>query len=171
MDPPSPAILVTGGLPGEANLTCEVLRGDGSHWCSLPDLGQARHGHTQTGLVACGGEGALFSCSTFAQSAWHTSHSLPRPRTHHSAWSPAPGPAPGPAHHYDLHARLLVKEERLGGGGLGSPDSYQAAFKPYSSGDQENVPQHANIQPKVDRVPAAAPPRVRNVDNCSIPPT
>ena len=73
---------------------------------------------------------------------------------------------PGPAHHYDLHARLLVKEERLGGG-----DSYQAAFKPYSSGDQENVPQHANIQPKVDRVPAAAPPRVRNVDNCSIPPT
>ena len=96
MDPPSPAILVTGGLPGEANLTCEVLRGDGSHWCSLPDLGQARHGHTQTGLVACGGEGALFSCSTFAQSAWHTSHSLPRPRTHHSAWSPAPAPAPGP---------------------------------------------------------------------------
>lgn len=94
MDPP--AILVTGGLPGEANLTCEVLRGDGSPWCSLPALGQARHGHTQAGLVACGGEGALFSCSAFAQSAWHTSHSLPRPRTHHSAWSPAPAPAPGP---------------------------------------------------------------------------
>ena len=92
---------------------------------------------------------------------------------HASPPGPAPAPAPGPAHHYDLHARLLVKEERLGGGGggLGSPDSYQAAFKPYSSGDQENVPQHANIQPKVDRVPAAAPPRVRNVDNCSIPPT
>ena len=92
MDPP--AILVTGGLPGEANLTCEVLRGDGSPWCSLPALGTARHGHTQAGLVACGGEGALFSCSTFSQSAWHTSHSLPRPRTHHSAWSPAPAPGP-----------------------------------------------------------------------------
>ena len=66
---------------------------------------------------------------------------------------PAPAPAPGPAHHYDLHARLLVKEERLGGSGLGSPDSYHAAFKPYTSPDQENVPQHANMQPKVDRVP------------------
>ena len=75
---------------------------------------------------------------------------------HASPPGPAPAPAPGPAHHYDLHARLLVKEERLGGSGLGSPDSYHAAFKPYTSPDQENVPQHANMQPKVDRVPISS---------------
>ena len=52
--------------------------------------------------------------------------------------------------HYDLHARLFVKEERLGGlGGVTEAASYNTAFKPYSQpspADQENVPQHANQQ-------------------------
>ena len=57
--------------------------------------------------------------------------------------------------HYDLHARLFVKEERLGGG-LGGVEaaSYNTAFKPYSSAspaDQENVPQHENQQ-KVNQI-------------------
>ena len=51
--------------------------------------------------------------------------------------------------HYDLHARLLVKEERLGS----IAESYNTAFKPYvhggSSPDQENIPHHANQQVKV----------------------
>lgn len=49
--------------------------------------------------------------------------------------------------HYDLHARLLVKEERL------APENYSqaTAFKPYSNSppDQENVPQQTNQQLKV----------------------
>ena len=51
--------------------------------------------------------------------------------------------------HYDLHARLFVKEERLGGIGGVEVASYNTAFKPYSSAgpaDQENVPHHANQQ-------------------------
>ena len=52
--------------------------------------------------------------------------------------------------HYDLHARLFVKEERLGGlGGVTEVASYNTAFKPYSQpspADQENVPHHANQQ-------------------------
>ena len=64
--------------------------------------------------------------------------------------------------HYDLHARLFVKEERLAGlGGLGGVTevaSYNTAFKPYCSAaspaDQENVPHHANHQKvKVSSVP------------------
>lgn len=65
--------------------------------------------------------------------------------------------------HYDLHARLFVKEERLAGlGGLGGvtevTGSYNTAFKPYcgaaSPADQENVPHHANQQKvKVSSVP------------------
>ena len=51
--------------------------------------------------------------------------------------------------HYDLHARLFVKEERLA-----ASDNYSqaTAFKPYSGAqtqDQENVPQQANQQLKV----------------------
>lgn len=56
-----------------------------------------------------------------------------------------------PEQHYDLHARLLVKEERLGG--LGGPsESYSSsgtAFKPYSSPGQENVPHNQNQPAKV----------------------
>ena len=50
--------------------------------------------------------------------------------------------------HYDLHARLFVKEERLASIG----ENYNTAFKPYNSTsptDQENVPHHANQQNKV----------------------
>ena len=55
-----------------------------------------------------------------------------------------------PEQHYDLHARLLVKEERLGG--LGGPsESYSSgtAFKPYASPGQENVPHNHNQPAKV----------------------
>ena len=50
--------------------------------------------------------------------------------------------------HYDLHARLFVKEERLASIG----ENYNTAFKPYASvsPDQENVSHHANTQNKVN---------------------
>ena len=58
-----------------------------------------------------------------------------------------------PEQHYDLHARLLVKEERLGS----LPSNIEpycpspTAFKPYSSPGQENLPlpQHVNQPTKV----------------------
>ena len=66
-----------------------------------------------------------------------------QPRLHSSPEQP----------HYDLHARLFVKEERLGSLVGGEPASYHTAFKPYCStspADQENVPHHANQQQKVN---------------------
>ena len=60
-----------------------------------------------------------------------------------------------PEQHYDLHARLLVKEERLGGSlGPSSESSYPpagTAFKPYCSPGQENVPHHPNQSGKVSK--------------------
>ena len=58
-----------------------------------------------------------------------------------------------PEQHYDLHARLLVKEERL----ASLPPNIEpycpspTAFKPYSSPGQENLPlpQHVNQPAKV----------------------
>ena len=58
-----------------------------------------------------------------------------------------------PEQHYDLHARLLVKEERLASlpPNIEPYCSSPTAFKPYSSPGQENLPlpQHVNQPTKV----------------------
>ena len=42
------AILVSGGAPlASAGRAVEVLRGDGSPWCKLPDLPDTRYWHSQ----------------------------------------------------------------------------------------------------------------------------
>ena len=44
----SAAILVSGGAPlASAGRAVEVLRGDGSPWCKLPDLPDPRYWHSQ----------------------------------------------------------------------------------------------------------------------------
>ena len=48
------AIIVTGGTHGARS--AELLHGNGSHWCSLPDLPEGRMFHSQTGPEACGGK-------------------------------------------------------------------------------------------------------------------
>ena len=53
------AIIITGGdvyfnTSTQWN-TVELLRSNGSYWCSLPDLPGPRLSHTQNGLIACGG--------------------------------------------------------------------------------------------------------------------
>ena len=59
----------------------EILRSNGSYWCSLPDLPDDRSGHTQSGLIACGGHGRrdsdiMSSCSSFSNGEWIKSHQL-----------------------------------------------------------------------------------------------
>ena len=44
---------MTGGVGGDTSLvSVEVLKEDGSPWCSLPDLPDNRHLHSQTGLLS-----------------------------------------------------------------------------------------------------------------------
>ena len=60
----SSAIIVTGGYGAETSV--ELLLDDGSPWCRLPNLPGPMQGHTQSGLVACGGGGGSgTSCVTF----------------------------------------------------------------------------------------------------------
>ena len=78
------AILVTGG---NAGTSAEVLLEDGTPWCSLPGLPEDRHGHTQSGLVTCGGLYTLSSCVTFTDGGWSWSHNLTHERYEHSSWT------------------------------------------------------------------------------------
>ena len=64
----------------------ELLHGDGSPWCSLPDLPEARYQHTQTGLEACGGRNNsahFFTCVRLEAGSWTQSHQLVEPREDH----------------------------------------------------------------------------------------
>ena len=60
---------------------------DGVSWCSLPDLPNETKRHTQSGLVACGGNEDGFSCWTFSSGVWNKSHTLMNRRDLHSAWN------------------------------------------------------------------------------------
>ena len=67
----------------------ELLLDDGTPWCSLPDLPEGRRGHTQTRLVACGGDvtSVRTSCVTFTDGSWTSSHSLTSNRYYHNSWT------------------------------------------------------------------------------------
>jgi len=83
------AIMITGGDTETRWVTVELLRSDGSFWCSLPDLPGPRVYHTQNGLVTCGGRMSLSpgpSCVTFTSGEWFKSHSLIKDRTDHFSW-------------------------------------------------------------------------------------
>ena len=84
-------IIVSGGL---SSLSVELLLGDGSS-CWLPSLPARRSGHTQSGLVICGGgseylpgseAATLTSCATLEAGVWTTSHSLQQQRWGHLGW-------------------------------------------------------------------------------------
>ena len=86
------AIIITGGdSSASASIrSVEILRENGSYWCSLPDLPDVRDQHTQSGLVTCGGyhSSTMTSCLTFSSGQWRISHQLQytRSRWQHSSW-------------------------------------------------------------------------------------
>ena len=85
------AIIITGGDPNSKSV--EVLREDGSFWCTLSDFDSPRSWHTQSGFTACGGEymedeyfnDTKTSCVTLG-SSWCESHKLQCLRHKHSSW-------------------------------------------------------------------------------------
>ena len=84
-------IIITGGSGDYyhgTGVSVEVLRANGSSWCSLPDMPQDRQEHTQSGLVACGGfdHSSRASCVTFANGSWSQSHHLQEERADHTSW-------------------------------------------------------------------------------------
>ena len=87
------AIIVSGGYIDSMiyEKSVEVLHSDGTPWCSLPDLPEARSYHSQTGLLTC--DGAMStkktgtSCIKFSEGKWKPSHKLKEERNSHSSWA------------------------------------------------------------------------------------
>ena len=82
-------IIITGGKTGTGEPTVELLDEDGTLICNLPNLPDERFGHTQTGLMACGGGNRTYSistCLTFQNGSWTYSH-MTEARFSHSSWN------------------------------------------------------------------------------------
>ena len=80
------AIIVTGD-DGVNGRTSELLWSNGTSLCSLPDLPDNHNGHTQSGLVTCGGYNTRTSCYTLTNGTWTKSHTLRYERIDHSSWT------------------------------------------------------------------------------------
>ena len=73
----------------DVNFMVEVLKIDGTAWCTLPDL-PGEHGrkeHTQSGLLTCGGIMTQHDCIRFSEGQWNTSHEGLYNKFSHCAWS------------------------------------------------------------------------------------
>ena len=79
------AIIITGG--GYFPLSVEVLKSNGSSWCSLADLPEKRRDHSQSGLIACGGLSTTDTCVKFSNGTWTQSHDNLDTRIGHMSWS------------------------------------------------------------------------------------
>jgi len=86
-------VIVTGGSGvHDGHRHAEVILGDGTT-CLLPSLpqGQGAYGHSQSGLMYCGGDNTEDSCLTFSAGTWAPSHTLLASRRWHSVWDSYPG--------------------------------------------------------------------------------
>ena len=87
------AIIITGGRTGrgveDETTKVQLLHQNGTLICNLPSLPEGRFGHTQNGLIACGGGNYSHfrsTCSTFHNGFWLESYNLTEPRYEHSSW-------------------------------------------------------------------------------------
>ena len=82
-------IMITGGwTPNDDRKRVELLYQDGTHMCELEPLPDMRIGHTQSGLITCGGSFTQDSCLIFSLSdgTWQNHGStLKQPRGAHSS--------------------------------------------------------------------------------------
>ena len=82
-------IMITGGwTPNYDQKLVELLYPDGTHMCELEPLPDMRVGHTQSGLITCGGLYTKDSCLIFSLSngTWQNHGStLKQPRRGHSS--------------------------------------------------------------------------------------
>ena len=94
------AFLMTGGYRGATIKSTEMFLPSSNTSCTLPELPQGRHYHTQDGGLLCGGgygggsSGSTTqnSCERFSAGTWtRTSHNFREPRFLHVSWSTAEG--------------------------------------------------------------------------------
>jgi len=85
------AIVITGGGDDTVRRKVEVLKKDGTPWCTLPDLPFKRDSHTQSGWTVCGGR--VSDCTTFdlETRTWGSPVRLRKARFGHSSWTTSRG--------------------------------------------------------------------------------
>ena len=80
-------VLVTGGYGDTESVktSVELLSSNGTRLCSLPNLPEKSHWHSQTGYVTC----MRKSCVTFSSGRWKKTHTWEksRSRVDHTAWA------------------------------------------------------------------------------------
>ena len=82
---------MTGGRTGfgTGDALVQLLDEKGTFICDLPNLPERRLGHTQNGLVTCGGGNFTYSsstCLTLQNGLWTESYNLTEPRYEHMSW-------------------------------------------------------------------------------------
>ena len=92
------AVLMTGGYWGQRDRdlpkSAEIYHPDSGSACILPDLPDNREGHTQNGLLLCGGVFTDKSCRKWntIMGSWDlVTESLTWFRQHHTSWTPVNG--------------------------------------------------------------------------------
>ena len=90
-------VLITGGADGDDRKSSEIYNPFTKTSCYLPQLPDARGGHSQNAGLTCGGayyapEGAN-TCVKWnpASGTWNHSHTLKRSRTGHVSWATESG--------------------------------------------------------------------------------
>ena len=90
-------VLITGGYE-LGNIESEIYDPLTKTSCMLPNITYNRAGHTQDGLLLCGGGDGLsaddkttLTCLTWSQGTWNVSHHLIFRRMNQVSWTPASG--------------------------------------------------------------------------------
>ena len=84
-------MIITGGINANGTMLSDVeffIPSTSTH-CRLPSLPQSIVGHTQDGLLQCGGGGgwgSQMSCHKLVDGTWTKSHTLSEKRVRHSSW-------------------------------------------------------------------------------------
>ena len=82
--------MTVGWLDGELS-SVEVYVPSINTSCSLPSLPVGTFGHSQDGLLQCGGAGNTLHCHTFQSGEWVKTHNLSEEREYHSSWQRGDG--------------------------------------------------------------------------------
>ena len=90
-----PVVLIKGGN-GSAKRIAEIYNPITKTSCSLPNLPEWRHRHTQDGNLLCGGGGSSTTINTCVKwspgsGTWTQSHTLKGKRADHLSWPTASG--------------------------------------------------------------------------------
>ena len=82
-------VLITGGYNGASLKSADIFNPVTNTSCSLPQLPEARHLHSQDGGLVCGG----YKCVKWspASGTWTQSHTLRQKRGGHVSWATASG--------------------------------------------------------------------------------